>query len=86
MGAMMSGGAPASAASPQPQRADLRATLPGSRMTEPPHATFQRERRSRLWIVIAALLIIMLIAVVVLLRWLEAGSAGFLGFMPLGLL
>jgi hypothetical protein len=90
MGAMMSGGAPASAAAPpQPQRADLRATLPGSRMTEPPHATRQRERRSRLWIVIAALLIIMLIAVVVLLRWLEAGSAGFLGFagsMPFALL
>jgi serine/threonine-protein kinase len=65
---------------PQAQRADLRATLPGSRMTEPPPVAQPRERRSRLWIIIALLLIVMLIAVVVLLRWLEAGSAGFMLF------
>ena len=65
---------------PQPQPADVRATLPGSRMTEPPSAVQIRDGRSRLWIVIAALLIVMLIAVVILLRWLEAGQAGFMLF------
>ncbi|HZC06853.1 MAG TPA: serine/threonine-protein kinase [Ktedonobacterales bacterium] len=67
-------------ASPQAQPADLRATLPGSRMTEPPSGAQITERRSRLWIVVAALLIVMLIAVVILLRWLEAGPAGFMLF------
>ncbi len=88
MGAMGSM-APTRAAPPRPaaratqppaQRADLRATLPGSRLTEPPTTRQPRERRSLLWIVIAALLIVMLIAVIVLLRWLEAGAAGFLLF------
>jgi hypothetical protein len=67
-------------ASPQAQRADLRAALPGSRMTEPPTSAGPRERRSYLWVVIAALLIILLVAVVVLLRWLESGTTGSLLF------
>jgi serine/threonine protein kinase len=71
---------PARATQPPAQRADLRAALPGSRLTEPPTTHQPRERRSLLWIVIAALLIVMLIAVIVLLRWLEAGAAGFLLF------
>jgi serine/threonine-protein kinase len=64
-------------AAPQQQRSELRATLPGSRLTEPPAGGEMRARSSRLWIVIAVLLIILLVAVVVLLRWLEAGSAAF---------
>ncbi len=68
---------------PQAQRADLRATLPGSHMTEPPSVAEARERRSRLWIVIAILLIVMLIAVAILLRWLEAGSVGLI-YLALG--
>lgn len=67
----------------QAAQADLRAALPGSRMTEPPVAE-TRERHSLLWVVIAVLLIIMVIAVIVLLRGLEAGAAG--GFLPLPLL
>ena len=70
----------ARATQPPAQRADLRAALPGSRLTEPPTTRQPRERRSLLWIVIAALLIVMLVAVIVLLRWLEAGAAGFLLF------
>lgn len=68
------------ASTPHAQRADLRATLPGSRMTEPPPVTELRERRSFLWVIIAILLIILVIAVVILLRWLEAGAAGFMLF------
>jgi len=49
-------------------------------MTEPPSNALTRDGRSRLWIVIAALLIVMLVAVVILLRWLEAGQAGFMLF------
>jgi len=65
-------------AAPMPQqRSELRATLPGSRLTEPPAESVTHVRSSRLWIVIAALLIILLVAVVVLLRWLEAGPAAF---------
>lgn len=65
-------------AAPLPQqRSELRATLPGSRLTEPPAENTTHVRSSRLWIVIAALLIILLVAVVVLLRWLEAGPAAF---------
>ncbi|HEX8729703.1 MAG TPA: serine/threonine-protein kinase [Ktedonobacterales bacterium] len=64
-------------AAPQQQRSELRATLPGSRLSEPPAKGEPRVRSSRLWIVIGVLLIILLVAVVVLLRWLEAGSAAF---------
>ncbi|HET9109980.1 MAG TPA: serine/threonine-protein kinase [Ktedonobacterales bacterium] len=80
--ANMLGATPQSAAPVEalPQPADLRATLPGSRMTEPPSEALIRDGRSRLWIVIAALLIVMLVAVVILLRWLEAGQAGFMLF------
>lgn len=80
--ANMLGATPHSAAPVEapPQPADLRATLPGSRMTEPPSNALTRDGRSRLWIVIAALLIVMLVAVVILLRWLEAGQAGFMLF------
>lgn len=58
-----------------------RAPLPGVRGTEPPQPPLARERSSQLWIVIVALLIVLLIAVVVLLRWLEAGPAGFSLFL-----
>lgn len=62
------------------QPADLRATLPGSRMSEPPARNeTPRERRTWLWLVIALLLIIMIIAVIVLLRGLETPPAGALG-------
>lgn len=67
------GGAPTAA----PQRSELRATLPGSRLTEPPSRE-TRPRPSGTWIAIAILLIVLLVAVVVLLRWLEAGAAGFM--------
>ncbi len=75
-GAAMTAEAPA-----QTQPADLRATLPGSRMTEPPARNeTPRERRSWLWLVIALLLIIMIIAVIVLLRGLESPApSGALG-------
>jgi hypothetical protein len=80
-GAAMTAEAPA-----RTQPADLRATLPGSRMSEPPvRGETLRERRSWLWLVIALLLIIMIIAVIVLLRGLEAApSSGSLGaLLPL---
>jgi hypothetical protein len=77
-------GAPMAADAPaQVEQADLRAALPGSRMTAPPVAE-PRERHSLLWVVIAVLLIIMVIAVIVLLRGLETGPAG--GFLPLPML
>jgi serine/threonine protein kinase len=51
--------------------ADPRIALPGSRMTDPPNGIPQQERSSRLWIVIAILLIVMLFAVIALLRYLQ---------------
>ncbi len=70
---------------PRAQQAEVRATLPGSRMTEPPPAVESRERRSLFWVVIALLLIMLVIAVIVLLRGLESGSAAGAvgGFTPL---
>ncbi len=54
---------------------DPRSTLPGSRMTDPPDAPTKQERSSRLWIVIAVLLIIMLFAAIALLRYLQIVQA-----------
>jgi hypothetical protein len=73
-------GAVMTAPSPQAQPADVRASLPGLRMTEPPAPAHSRERNSLLWITIAVLLLIMLVAVIVLLRWLQSGATGFLLF------
>ncbi len=70
-------------AAPHTQQDDVRATLPGSRMTEPPSITQSGERRSLFWAVIAVLLIVLVIAVIVLMRWLEAGAAGAT-LLPLG--
>lgn len=66
------------------QPADLRATLPGSRMSEPPvrgavRGETPREHRSWLWLIIALLLIVMIIAVIVLLHGLETPPSGALG-------
>ena len=63
--------APAPIQAQPPDAAALRATLPGSRMTDPPYPPPQPERSSRLWIVIAILLIIMLFAAIALLRYLQ---------------
>lgn len=58
---------------------DLRAALPGSRMSEPPaRGEAPRERRTLLWVIIALLLIIMIVAVIVLLRGLETPPSGAL--------
>ena len=61
-----------------PDAADLRATLPGSRMTDPPDTPPQQERSSRLWVVIAFLLIVMLFAAIALLRYLQIAQGGIL--------
>ena len=72
-------GSPAGVPAGASQRSEVRATLPGSRLTEPPTRE-TRGRPSGTWIAIAILLIVLLVAVVVLLRWLEAGAAGFILF------
>lgn len=74
-GAPTYGPSSARSVGPHAQQAEVRATLPGSRMTEPPPTVEARERRSLFWVVIALLLIMLVIAVIVLLRWLEAGTA-----------
>ena len=58
--------------------ADLRATLPGSRMTDPPDTPPHQERSSRLWVVIAFLLIVMLFAAIALLRYLQIAQGSIL--------
>ena len=57
---------------------DLRATLPGSRLTDPPDTPPHQERASRLWVVIAFLLIVMLVAAIALLRYLQMAQGGIL--------
>lgn len=57
---------------PRPEDvADSRAALPGSRMTDPPGDQMPQLRSSRLWIVIAVLLMIMLVAAIALLRYFQ---------------
>ena len=58
--------------------ADLRATLPGSRLTDPPDPPLHQERSSRLWVVIALLLIVMLFAMIALLRYLQITQGSIL--------
>ncbi len=66
--------------SPRPAPAELRATLPGSRMTDPVELTRPSGRSSMLWVVVGILLIVGVALVIVLLRWLQAGAAGFMLF------
>jgi serine/threonine protein kinase len=63
---------------PPPDAAALRAALPGSRVSDPPYLPPRPPARSsRLWVVIAVLLIIMLFAAVALLRYYQlVQSAG----------
>lgn len=70
--------APAASRSLVEDVVDPRSTLPGSRMTDPPDAPVQRDRSSRLWIVIAVLLIVMLFATIALLRYLQIVQAASL--------
>lgn len=66
--------------SPRPAPAELRATLPGSRMTDPVELTRPGERRSMLWVIVGILLVVGVALVIILLRWLQAGAAGFMLF------
>ena len=70
--------APAPFQAPAPDAAALRAALPGSRVSDPPYLPPQPPARSsRLWVVIAVLLIIMLFAAIALLRYFQiVQSAG----------
>lgn len=67
--------APIASSSLAPEAADPRVALPGSHMTDPPNAPIQPERSSRLWVVIAILLIVMLFAAIALLRYLQIVQA-----------
>ncbi len=63
--------APTASQSLAPVVGDPRIALPGSHITDPPSAPTPQERSSRLWVVIAILLILLLFAAIALLRYFE---------------
>lgn len=70
--------APALIQTQPPDATTLRATLPGSRVTAPPDTPVSQQRSSRLWMLIAVLLMIMLFAAIALLRYLQVTQSGLI--------